>query len=130
MEEIKDYYIIGDLHSAALVTKHASIDWLCIPHFDSPTIFSRLLDEDAGCFWLDTKGYSINTNYVKNTAIVEFEFESSNSSFSLHDFMVPQMKENDDSHFLVRKFTEEKGESNIKILFAPKLGYSLQQVRE
>ncbi|HJU11819.1 MAG TPA: trehalase-like domain-containing protein, partial [Candidatus Binataceae bacterium] len=48
---IESYGIVGDLHTVALIAENASIDFMCFPRFDSPTIFAGLLDhEKGGCF--------------------------------------------------------------------------------
>lgn len=118
---IKDYYLIGDLHSAALISKNGSIDWLCLPHFDSPSLFAKMLDKNGGSF--EILANSISCQYIKNTAILEFNFKDQKSLFKVHDFMLPTPSDTCDNHFLIRKFIGRKGLSKIKLFFNPQTEY-------
>ncbi|MGH7203606.1 MAG: glycoside hydrolase family 15 protein [Candidatus Levyibacteriota bacterium] len=121
---IKDYFLIGDLHSAALVSMNGSIDWLCLPHFDSPSIFGKLLDPQGGCFAIDTTGYEVSAYYIKETAILETVLQKPNVEISLKDFMVPQPKYPCREHYLVRKMTGIKGNTDITFQFSPRPNYA------
>ena len=61
-----DYGIIGNCLTAALVSKNGSIDWCCLPKFDSPSVFARLLDkEKGGCFGFQVDdSYEISQKYL------------------------------------------------------------------
>lgn len=124
VSKIEDYFLIGDLHSAALVSKTGSIDWLCLPHFDSPSIFARLLDQNGGCFTIDTEGFAVNSYYVNDTAILETVLQKNRIEISLKDFMVPQPKYPCREHYLVRKLTGIKGSAEVTFHFSPRPNYA------
>lgn len=127
MHSIKDYYLTGDLHSAALISKSCSVDWLCLPNFDSPSVFASILDKDAGCFKVEMPEYKIESQYVEDTGIVEFRFKNKRNEFLVHDFMVPQETEKCINHFFVRKLTGVNGINNVKMIFNPKPDYARQE---
>ena len=71
---IQDYAIIGDLHTVALIGKNGSIDWCCIPRFDSPSVFGALLDANKGGYFRiappDTPGMGRKQLYLPETNIL------------------------------------------------------------
>jgi len=123
MTEISDYFLIGDLHTSALVSKKASIDWMCLPHFDSPSVFTKILDKEGGEFSIETKGYKTHSEYIKNTAIVKTVFSKKNHSFEVRDFMVPQPKNKTHTHIFVRKIKNISGKNSIKLNYKLKINY-------
>lgn len=124
MHPISDYYITGDLHSAALVSKNAAVEWLCFPNFDSPAVFAAMLDKEAGSFEINMPDFTIGSDYVENTGIIEFLFTHDNSRFIVHDFMVPQEIKECNNHFFVRKLKGAKGTQKIRLLYNPKPDYA------
>src|SRR5437588_10407031 len=94
MKCIDDYAIIGDCRSAALVSRGGSIDWLCWPRFDSPSIFGRLLDVDKGGFFAIHPAieHDAQRRYLDATNIIETTFTSSSGTARLLDLM-PVMTE-------------------------------------
>ncbi len=86
---IEDYGIIGNCRSSALISKTGSIDWCCLPDFDSPSVFARLLDDErGGYFGISVKGdFSVEQEYVTDTNILRTRFRSVDAAFDLIDFM-------------------------------------------
>src|SRR5271170_6894084 len=87
---IEDYALIGNMHTAALVGRDGSIDWLCVPRFDSPACFAALLGtEENGRWQIAPKGELKRTSrrYRGDSLILETEFETSGGVVALIDFM-------------------------------------------
>ncbi|GIX46973.1 MAG: glycosyl hydrolase [Candidatus Tectimicrobiota bacterium] len=83
------YGLIGNCTSAALVSAEASIDWLCLPFFDSPSLFARILDDEKGGHFqiqgVNTK--AITQRYIQDTAILKTIVETAEGCFEIHDYM-------------------------------------------
>ncbi len=80
---IGDYALISDCHSAALVSRDGSVDWLCCPRFDSPTVFGRLLDEGAGHFSIRPAGeHQATRRYADRTMVLETTFTTTGNGSS------------------------------------------------
>ena len=73
-----NYGIIGNCKSAALINADSSIDWCCLPQFDSPSIFANILDNDIGGSFkiLCDPSYALNQNYCNKTSILITNFPS------------------------------------------------------
>jgi GH15 family glucan-1,4-alpha-glucosidase len=87
---IEDYGIIGDLHTAALVGRDGSIDWLCLPRFDSSACFTKLLGEEDHGFWkLAPKGSqgATHRHYRGDTLVLESEFVTDEGTIRVIDCM-------------------------------------------
>ena len=86
---IEDYALIGDRHTAALVGKNGSIDWLCLPRFDSPACFAGLLGDDGHGHWQlePTSGYQVTRQYVGDSAALETTFTTDTGTVTLLDVM-------------------------------------------
>ena len=85
---LADYALIGDCHSAALVSRYGSIDWCCLPRFDSDSCFGRLLDWRAGGYFEITplERCTVRRRYLPNSLILETTFSSGRNAARLLDF--------------------------------------------
>lgn len=86
---IADYALIGDCETAALVDRNGSIDWLCVPRFDSPACFAALLGSPENGQWrISPAGkYRVSRRYRPHTLILETEFRTRTGRATLIDFM-------------------------------------------
>jgi GH15 family glucan-1,4-alpha-glucosidase len=106
---IEDYAMIGDCHTAALVSKQGSIDWLCFPHFDSAACFAALLGTAGHGRWSISPAEpirAIRRRYREGTLILETEFETNSGSVTLVDCMMPR----DGTPELVRMVVGKRGQ--------------------
>ncbi len=129
-KKISDYAVIGDLHSIALVGLDGSIDWLCLPHVDSPSIFGALLDDKkGGCFAVNPAGdWDSTARYLYDTNILSTRFRTRTGVWQLTDFMpVPihgQDNMEDEHHVLYRLVEVLEGTSEVKLRFEPRFDYA------
>jgi GH15 family glucan-1,4-alpha-glucosidase len=104
---IEDYAMIGDRHTAALVARNGSIDWLCVPRFDSGACFAALLGDEENGHWqlCPTGEFDVSRAYVENTAALQTTFTTDTGVVTLLDVMPT----GDDRMDLVRRVTGVKG---------------------
>src|SRR5664279_1537000 len=87
---IEDYALIGDTQTAALVGKNGSIDWLCVPRFDSGAVFAALLgDRDNGRWQIAPAGglQRVERKYLENTLVLETTFVTDDGVVKVTDCM-------------------------------------------
>ena len=84
--------MIGDTHTAALVGRNGSIDWLCLPRFDSGACFAALLGDETRGRWLlsPTGTFRTRRRYRADTLVLETEHETETGSVHVTDFMTPR----------------------------------------
>ena len=93
MSRIEDYALLGDLQTGALVATDGSIDWLCLPRFDSPACFAALVDSrDAGHWQVapESGGTCTRRRYLPDTVVLETEWVAPEGTVRVTDFMPPR----------------------------------------
>ncbi len=121
---IENHGIIGDLHTVALVSTDATIDFLCFPDFDSPSIFASLLDaQRGGSFELAPSREEATRKqiYLPDSNILLTRFLSAEGVAEISDFM--PVEEDGVAHNLVRRVKAVRGESHIRMRLAPRFDY-------
>ena len=124
-----NYGIIGNCKSSALINEDSSIDWCCLPQFDSSAIFCKIIDNHiGGSFKIEAdESYIITQQYINNTAIVRTSFKNEKNEFEVLDFMTRYKL--DDQNFysppeIQRLIKPITGLPKIKVLYNPTLEYA------
>jgi len=121
---IEDYGIIGNMLTAALVGKDGSIDWLCLPRFDSPASFAALVGTSENGRWKIAprdESAACSRKYIDDTAILETRFETPTGTVSITDFM-PLSPEAGKSS-LVRIVSGEAGHVDMEMELVLRFSY-------
>jgi GH15 family glucan-1,4-alpha-glucosidase len=98
-----DYGVIGNCKSAALVSKYGSLDWCCLPEFDSTSVFAKILDKNIGGSFevLVNKTYKISQSYIYKTNLLVTKFVDGEDQFEIVDFM-PRYKSEENGYYAHR----------------------------
>src|SRR5213593_2412445 len=102
---IESYGVIGDMHSVALVGMDGSIDWCCLPHFDSPSVFAAILDESKGGFFSITATSESRHRqmYLPETNVLVTRFLGQDGVGEVTDFMPVQNRRREPTrHQIIR----------------------------
>ena len=126
---ISDYGIIGNMMSAALVSKQGSIDWCCLPRFSSASVFARILGhENGGFFQIKPRGpFESRRHYLSDTNVLRTTFTTDSGKVTLTDFMPCYRSALEDPssalqiHRLVRC---EEGTVQMEVAFQPRMDYA------
>lgn len=134
MKNNLNYGVIGNCRTAALISERGSIEWLCFPDFDSPSVFAALLDRTkGGSFGFDVPdSYAVRQSYVPHTNILSTRFASDEGEFEVLDYM-PCYRSFEKEHYLpaelYRYIRFVKGRPRFRIRYDPAPNYAQGEVR-
>jgi alpha,alpha-trehalase len=129
---IGEYALLSDCRSAALVSRDGSVDWLCFPRFDGPSVFCRLLDPAGGHFAIRPAGeFQVSRRYVDQTLVLETTFTTARGTAVLTDALA--VGRNERGHHLgahspgtlLRSLACTRGEIQVEVSYAPRPEYGL-----
>jgi len=129
---IADYAMLSDCRSAALVSRDGSVDWLCFPRFDGPSVFCRLLDPHGGFFSIRPVGdFQVSRRYLDQTMVLETTFITEAGTAKLTDGLA--VGANERGHdlgahppsMLLRRLACIRGEMEMLAVYAPRPEYGL-----
>jgi alpha,alpha-trehalase len=129
---IGEYALLSDCHSAGLVSRGGSVDWLCLPRFDAPSVFCRLLDAGGGHFSIRPAGeFEASRRYVDQTMVLETTFTTQRGTAVLTDALATGRDERghhlgaDSPGTLLRSLACTEGEIEAELSYSPRPEYGL-----
>jgi GH15 family glucan-1,4-alpha-glucosidase len=127
-QPIEDYGLIGNMHTAALVGRNGSIDWLCLPHFDSPSVFAAILDDTKGGFFSIAPVSSQVTRrqvYWPETNVLVTRFLLKEGVVEVVDYMPVGLKKGERGYrHLIRRIEAIRGCVPVKMECYPAFNYA------
>jgi GH15 family glucan-1,4-alpha-glucosidase len=131
-DPIGDYALLSDSHGSALVSRGGSIDWACLPRFDRPSVFARILGRDAGHWRISPTGTTeVKRAYLDETMVLQTLFRTPSGTAALIDAMPfgPSEREHrigrHSPHAIVRVVKGLEGEAELELEFRPRPEYGL-----
>ncbi len=128
---IENHGVIGDLATIALVASDGTIDFLCWPDFDSPTIFAALLDSERGGMFQIAPELAkprVTQQYLPDTNVLLTRWMDDEASGELTDFMYVKNRRSDGSSMVVRRFRATRGSLKVRMSCAPRFEYATRQL--
>jgi GH15 family glucan-1,4-alpha-glucosidase len=125
---IAEHGLVGDLHSVALVGMNGTIDWLCCPAFDSPSVFGSLLDASRGGFFALAAAIPARTRqfYLPDTNVLITRFFAQEGVGEIQDFMPVQDPSTGNGQRLIRRVQCVRGTMPFRMRAAPRFNYGSQ----
>lgn len=129
-----NYGIIGNCKTAALISQTGDLEWCCMPDFDSPSVFAKILDrQKGGEFGIKVTGdYNISQHYQGWTNILETVYQKGDDAFKVIDFM-PRYKTTKGARHcppdIIRYIVHLKGRPKVRFHYNPKLAYAKHQTK-
>ena len=127
---ISDYGVVGDLRTAALIGRDGSVDWLCLPRFDSPSVFAAILDQErGGCFSISPIDESVRSQlYRPDTNVLVTRFLVGGAVVELTDFMPLQSnRATEQVSWLVRRVKGIRGSTRMRIQCTPAFKFASEE---
>lgn len=128
---ISDYGFVSDCQTAALIDRKGSVDWLCLPHFSSSSVFGRLLDKKAGYWSIRPAGrFTSERSYINGTLVLETRFTTASGKLTLTDCLAVSHKPGHDiggrvPHALIRSVQGLEGSVTLRMEFVPRMEYGV-----